>query len=39
MSDDVKLASREPNDYIPSNCFMALENSKIFKVLQTGMIL
>jgi hypothetical protein len=35
----MKLASREPNDFIASNCFMALENPKIFQVLQAGMIL
>jgi hypothetical protein len=35
----VKVASREPNDFIVSNCFMAAENVKIFQVLQEGMIL
>jgi hypothetical protein len=35
----VKLASREPNDFIASNCFMAPENENIFQVLQAGMIL
>jgi hypothetical protein len=35
----VKLASREPNDFIASNCFTAPENVKIFQVLQAGMIL
>jgi hypothetical protein len=34
----LKLASREPNDFIASNCFMAAENVKIFHVLQAGMI-
>jgi hypothetical protein len=36
---DVKLASREPNDFIASNSFMAPENAKIFQVLKAGMIL
>jgi hypothetical protein len=36
---DVNLASREPNDSVASNCFMAPENAKIFQVLQAGMIL
>jgi hypothetical protein len=35
----VKLASREPNDFIASSCFMTPENAKIFQVLQAGMIL
>jgi hypothetical protein len=28
----VKLASREPNNFIATNCFMAPENAKIFHV-------
>jgi hypothetical protein len=35
----MKLASREPNDFIASSCFMAPENGKIFQVLRAGMIL
>jgi hypothetical protein len=35
----VKLASKEPNDLIASNCFMAPGNVKIFQVLQAGIIL
>jgi hypothetical protein len=35
----VKLASREPNDFIASNCFMAPEILKIFEVLQAVTIL
>jgi hypothetical protein len=29
---DVKLASREPNEFIAYNGFMAPENGKIFRV-------
>jgi hypothetical protein len=36
---DVKLSGREPRDFIASNCFMALETAKIYKMLQAGMIL
>jgi hypothetical protein len=36
---DVKLASREPNDFITSSWFMTPENAKIFKVLLAGIIL
>jgi hypothetical protein len=36
---DVKLASREPIDFIVSSCFMPPENKKIFQILQAGMIL
>jgi hypothetical protein len=36
---DVKLASREPNDFIGSSQFMAPENAKIFQVLKAGVIL
>jgi hypothetical protein len=35
----VKLASREPNDFIASNCFMAPETIPIYQALQAGMIL
>jgi hypothetical protein len=35
----VKLASREPNDFIASNFFMAPENAKICQVLKAEMIL
>jgi hypothetical protein len=35
----MKLANRDPNDFIASICFMAPANAKIFKVLQAGMIL
>jgi hypothetical protein len=35
----MKLASREPNDFIACNCFMAPDNAKIFQVVQAGMIL
>jgi hypothetical protein len=31
---DLKLPSREPNDFIASKCFMTPENAKIFQVLQ-----
>jgi hypothetical protein len=39
---DVKLASREPNGFIASSCFMAPETAKMCQiqfVLQGGMIL
>jgi hypothetical protein len=36
---DVKLASREPHDFIASKCCMAPENVKILEVRQAGMIL
>jgi hypothetical protein len=35
----VKLASRDPNIFIAFSCFMALENAKIFQMLQAGVIL
>jgi hypothetical protein len=35
----VKIASKEPNDFIASNTFMAPEKVKIFQVLQAGMVL
>jgi hypothetical protein len=35
----VKLASREPNDFIAYNGSMAPANAKIFQVLKAGMIL
>jgi hypothetical protein len=35
---DLELASREPNDFVATNFFMAPENAKIFHVLQAGMI-
>jgi hypothetical protein len=35
----VKLASREPNDFIASNWFMAPQNVKIFQMLEVGVIL
>jgi hypothetical protein len=31
----MKLASREPNDFSPSSCFMEPENAKIFQVLKS----
>jgi hypothetical protein len=37
-SKDVKLASREPNDFFAFNCFMARGNAKLYQVLQAGMI-
>jgi hypothetical protein len=36
---DVKLANREPSDFIASNCFMAPGTAKICKVLEAEMIL
>jgi hypothetical protein len=36
---NVKLTSKEPNDFIAFNCFMARENAKIFQVLQARIIL
>jgi hypothetical protein len=33
------LARREPNDFIASNSFMALENPEIFQMLQAVTIL
>jgi hypothetical protein len=36
---DVKLASREQNDFLACKCFMAPENAKTYQVLQAGMIL
>jgi hypothetical protein len=36
---DVKFASREPDGFIASNCFMALETAKICQMLQAGMTL
>jgi hypothetical protein len=36
---DLKLATREANGFIASSCFMAPENTKIYQILQAGMIL
>jgi hypothetical protein len=36
---DVKLSSRERNDFIAFSCFMAPEKAKRFQVLQAGLIL
>jgi hypothetical protein len=36
---DMKLASREPNDFIASKCLTAPENVKIFQLLQEWTIL
>jgi hypothetical protein len=30
------FASREPNDFLASSCFMAPENAKIFQMLLAG---
>jgi hypothetical protein len=35
----MKLASREPNGFIASSCFMAPETTKMCQILQAGMIL
>jgi hypothetical protein len=35
----VKFASREPNDFIASNWFVASKNAKIFQVLEAKLIL
>jgi hypothetical protein len=36
---DVKFASREPNYFIASNCFMEPQYAEIFQALQAGTIL
>jgi hypothetical protein len=36
---DLKIASRESNDFIASSWFMAPKNAKIFQVLEAGVIL
>jgi hypothetical protein len=36
---DVKLASRNQNDFFAFSCFMAPENAKIFQMLQAEVIL
>lgn len=35
----VKIASREPNEFIASNGSMTPANAKIFQVLKAGMVL